>query len=93
VFSGVSSASGKYAEGPGDYGLGVFIAAEFGEVQDKGSGDTTMVYVGAFLEAFLKCPRGLPQLQRIRISVVSVCRLKEFYCITLVPEYVYVHYT
>ena len=40
-------------DGPGDCGLGVFIAAEADGVGDKGSEITTSVDVGTLLVAFL----------------------------------------
>ena len=51
-FSGVSSVSTRYAEGPADCGSGVFIAEEVDEVGEKGLGNTKPVNVQTLVKAF-----------------------------------------
>jgi hypothetical protein len=51
-FSGVSSVSNRYAEGPADCGSGVFIAEEVDEVGEKGLGNTKPVNVQTLVKAF-----------------------------------------
>jgi len=50
-FSGVSSVSTRDAEGPGDYGIGVFTGEEVDGVGDVDSRNTIMVDAETILEA------------------------------------------
>lgn len=54
ALSAVSLNFTRDAEGPGDCGSGVFVAAEVVGVGDQGSGDITMVAVETPLEAILE---------------------------------------
>jgi len=51
---GVSSVSTRDAEGPGDYGIGVFIGQDVDGVGDVDSRNTIMVDTETLLEAVLK---------------------------------------
>lgn len=52
--SGVSSVSTRDAEGPVNYGKGVFIISEEVDGGDEDSGNTIMVNTEKLLEAFLE---------------------------------------
>jgi hypothetical protein len=54
VYFGVSSLCTRAAEGPGDYGSGIFMAEEFDGVGAEGLGDTTELHVETLLKPFLE---------------------------------------